>query len=157
VPDAPTGRAANDNGVPRPESLDALVAWFESLAPQSVSEVNRFYAADAYFKDPFNEVQGADRIRRIYAHMFEQVRSPRFRVTERWLDAHGAMLLWDFLFERGGREEIVRGASHLRFAPDGRIAHHRDYWDAAEELYAKLPLIGALMRFLQGRLRAPQP
>ena len=26
---------------------------------------------------------------------------------------------------------------------------HRDYWDAAEELYEKLPLLGALMRWLK--------
>jgi hypothetical protein len=31
---------------------------------------------------------------------------------------------------------------------------HRDYWDAAGELYAQLPLLGALMRWLQRRLRA---
>jgi len=28
---------------------------------------------------------------------------------------------------------------------------HRDYWDAAEELYEKLPVIGALMRWLKKR------
>jgi hypothetical protein len=26
---------------------------------------------------------------------------------------------------------------------------HRDYWDAAEELYEKLPVLGGLMRFLK--------
>ncbi|MCA0424309.1 MAG: nuclear transport factor 2 family protein, partial [Proteobacteria bacterium] len=39
----------------------------------------------------------------------------------------------------------------LRLAADGRIAEHRDYWDAAEELYEKLPAIGALMRWLKRR------
>ena len=34
---------------------------------------------------------------------------------------------------------------------DGRIVMHRDYWDVAEELYEKLPLIGALMRWLKRR------
>ena len=48
-------------------------------------------------------------------------------------------------------EQCIHGGSHLRFAPDGRIAEHRDYWDAAEELYAKLPVIGALMRWLRAR------
>jgi hypothetical protein len=33
----------------------------------------------------------------------------------------------------------------------GRITLHRDYWDAAEELYEKLPLIGGLMRWLKRR------
>ena len=35
--------------------------------------------------------------------------------------------------------------------PDGRIALHRDYWDAAEELYEKLPVLGVLMRWLKSR------
>jgi hypothetical protein len=48
-------------------------------------------------------------------------------------------------------EQCVRGSTHLRFAPDGRITMHRDYWDVAEELYEKLPLIGTLMRWLKRR------
>jgi hypothetical protein len=32
-----------------------------------------------------------------------------------------------------------------------RISLHRDYWDAAEELYEKLPWVGALMRWLKKR------
>lgn len=38
---------------------------------------------------------------------------------------------------------------------DGRIVLHRDYWDAAEELYAKLPVLGGLMRYLKRKLAAP--
>jgi hypothetical protein len=32
-----------------------------------------------------------------------------------------------------------------------RVAVHRDYWDAAEELYEKLPVVGSLMRWLKKR------
>ena len=46
----------------------------------------------------------------------------------------------------------IHGASHLKFDTTGRIAYHRDYWDAADELYAKLPLIGPVMRYLKRRL-----
>jgi steroid delta-isomerase len=49
---------------------------------------------------------------------------------------------------------VIRGASHLRFDADGKVAWHRDYWDAAEELYARLPGIGWLMRALRRRLAA---
>ena len=34
-------------------------------------------------------------------------------------------------------KRCIHGATHLQLAPDGRILLHRDYWDAAEELYAK--------------------
>jgi len=48
----------------------------------------------------------------------------------------------------------VRGASHLRFDAAGKVVLHRDYWDAAEELYAKLPVLGGLMRYLKRMGRA---
>ncbi len=86
--------------------------------------------------------------------MFVQVRNPRFRITERWEHERGAALVWDFTFESGGRARTVRGASHLQFAPDGRIAYHRDYWDPAEELYEKVPVLGGLMRAIKRRLKA---
>ncbi len=138
--------------------LDALVDWFETLTPGSVARTGEFYAADALFKDPFNEVRGVQPIRGIYAHMFRQVVEPRFRVTGRVQDAGGAVLFWEFSFRgRSGAETtVVRGASHLRFAADGRISAHRDYWDTGEELYAKVPLLGALVRWLRRRLSTPQ-
>lgn len=139
------------------QTLDDLIRWFESLTPQSAQEVARYYTADACFKDPFNDVRGTDAIRRVFVHMFEQVDEPKFRVTGRWLSGEGAVLLWDFTFrmKRGSPAlQTLRGATHLRFAADGRVDWHRDYWDAAEELYEKLPLIGTLMRFLRRRMRS---
>ena len=135
-------------------TLDEIVRWFERLTRESVADVGRYYAEDAFFKDPFNEVTGVEAVRRVFAHMFDQVEGPRFRVRERWQDTHGAMLTWTFEFRLRGESWTIRGATHLRFAADGRITHHRDYWDAAEELYAKLPVLGAVMRALQRRGRA---
>jgi hypothetical protein len=83
--------------------------------------------------------------------MFEQAADPRFLVTEKLADDNSAMLVWELRYGKGRR---IRGVSHLRFADDGRVAYHRDYWDAAEELYMKLPLLGALMRWLRKQLTA---
>jgi hypothetical protein len=49
---------------------------------------------------------------------------------------------------------VIRGASHLVLREEAgqwRVAVHRDYWDAAEELYEKLPVLGSLMRWLKRR------
>ncbi len=84
--------------------------------------------------------------------MFGLVSEPRFHVTDQWQSDNGAVLLWDFTF-RMKREptslQIIHGATHLCFATDGRVNSHRDYWDAAEEFYEKLPLIGVLMRIFR--------
>lgn len=138
-------------------SLDDIVAFYETLDTARLAELGRFYAEDARFKDPFNEVRGVAAIRRVFEHMFETLDQPRFRVTERIVDSSGAVLLWEFRFGSKERKRCIRGASHLRFDARGRIEWHRDYWDAAEELYARLPAIGWLMRRLQRAIRAPQP
>ena len=103
-------------------------------------------------------MRGTDAIKHIFRHMFTQVAEPRFVVGSRFSGDDGVMLLWDFHFSTRAplprQAMTVRGATHLRFNAEGKIVVHRDYWDAAEELYAKLPLIGPLMRGLQRRGRA---
>jgi hypothetical protein len=41
----------------------------------------------------------------------------------------------------------------MTFNEELLITEHRDYWDAAEELYEKIPVLGALMRWLKKRAR----
>ncbi len=133
--------------------LDRLITFYHTLTPKNVEGMSEFYSADAYFKDPFNEVHGVAAIQNIFAHMFKQVDAPRFDVTERVADANSAMLVWDFFYclrhKKQGKTQHIRGVSHLKFDIDGKINYHRDYWDAAEELYMKQPVIGPLLRFLQ--------
>lgn len=136
--------------------VDAIVRYFETITPQTLGRMAEVYAQDAYFKDPFNEVRRLDDIRAIFERMFEALAEPRFVVVNRLVDGDQVMLEWDFTFRirrwRPERLQLVHGVSHLRLAPDGRIAYHRDYWDTAEELYAKLPLIGGVMRFLRSKM-----
>jgi len=134
--------------------LSALAAWYEELTPKSLARIGEHYAANAWFKDPFNEASGLEAIRHVFAHMFATLRAPRFRVTDRIADDGGAVLVWEFRFGAGPREYLVRGASHLRFDARGKVLYHRDYWDTGEELYAKVPLLGGLMRWLRRRLAA---
>jgi ketosteroid isomerase-like protein len=136
----------------RDPRVQRIVERFEALQPADVERLADLYTADARFKDPFNEVQGVADIQRIFRHMFMALDGPRFVVRDVLVDGDQCFLGWDFLFRmrRFRRDEqCIRGGTHLRLAADGRIAEHRDYWDAAEELYEKLPGIGALMRWLK--------
>ncbi len=134
--------------------VQRVIDLFEHLRPEHVAQLGRWYTDEARFKDPFNEVQGVPPIQRIFRHMYETLDEPRFVIRDAIAEGDQVFLSWDFLFRMrrfDRREQCVRGGSQLRFAPDGRIADHRDYWDVAEELYEKLPVLGALMRWLKRR------
>ena len=143
------------------EALARVVAFYESISASDVAGLGELYAADAFFKDPFNEVRGVPAIARIFEHMFVQVDAPRFTVHETIAQGDAAFLAWDFEFSfrrplpTGPRR--IRGCTHLRFDAAGRVSMHRDYWDAAEELYEQLPAIGVLMRWLRRRAAVAQP
>jgi len=133
--------------------VDRVARFFETLTPESLSDLASVYTEDARFKDPFNEVQGLPAIRGVFEHMYRQLDAPRFVVRDRLGDERQAFLTWDFVFRFRGeaRERVIRGSTHLRLAPDGRACEHRDYWDAAEELYEQLPVLGGFMRWLRRR------
>ncbi|MBB5203016.1 ketosteroid isomerase-like protein [Inhella inkyongensis] len=139
---------------PEDPRLRAVVAFYEGLRPEHLLRLGELYTEQAYFRDPFNEVRGLAAVQRIFAHMFEQLEAPRFEVLEAFAAQDQAFLTWDFHFLRGGQAQRIHGSSHLRFDASGRVAYHRDYWDAAEELWEKLPLLGGLLRALKRRLRA---
>jgi len=135
-----------------------VVAFFETIGPDDVARIRDLYSADAFFKDPFNEVQGVNAITPIFSHMFDALIQPRFVITQKVQQGEHCFVTWDFLFAMRKFEpnttQTIRGASHLVFRLEEgvwRVAIHRDYWDAAEELYEKLPVVGALMRWLKKR------
>ncbi len=134
--------------------LDDLLTWYAALTPQSLARIGEFYAADAVFKDPFNTVRGLPAITGIYTHMFRTTEAPRFIIRERIVQADQAFVTWDFSFTLKGRQYNVVGGTHFHFDAQGLVIDHRDYWDAAEELWQKLPLIGGMVRWLRGKFRS---
>ena len=132
-----------------------MLKSFRPLTPTGVETLATLYAPDARFKDPFNDVQGLAEIQRIFRHMYANLENPRFLISERIVQDTQCFLTWEFHFAfrrfKQGQAQCILGGSHLVLNPEGRITLHRDYWDAAEELYEKLPLIGSLMRWMKAR------
>ena len=135
--------------------LQAFVQFFEALSPSSLDQIDRIYAPQARFKDPFNDVQGPAAVRHIFEHMYATVHNPRFVVVHAVQQGADAFVTWDFefRFQRFSPQvtQTIHGATHLQFDDQGCVTLHRDYWDAAEELYEKLPAVGSLMRWLKRR------
>ncbi len=136
-------------------AVDRIVDVFQTLTPAGVDALGAIYAPDAHFKDPFNDVHGLAEIQRIFRHMYVNLENPRFVITERVVQGTQCFLTWEFHFGflrfQQGQAQCILGSTHLVLNAAGCIILHRDYWDAAEELYEKLPLLGSVMRWLKRR------
>lgn len=135
-------------------ALQRIITFYQQLTPETLQQIDEIYAADARFKDPFNDVVGPTAIRAIFEHMYRHLQQPQFRVVEQLLDGEQAMLGWELQFHTAGYDFTINGVTHLRFNPTGKVVLHRDYWDSSEELFAKWPFIGGLFRWLARRLSA---
>ena len=133
-------------------ALDRIVALFASLSRDDIARLGDFYAADARFRDPFNDVRDVPAIQRVFTHMFDALEAPRFVVRSVLHQDGRAFIGWDSVFalRRGRAEQTIEGGSLLRLDAEGRIVEHTDYWDASE-LTARMPVLGAAVRWFKRR------
>jgi steroid delta-isomerase len=132
--------------------LKSIQFEYEHIQIDRVKQLVEHYDINATFKDPFQEVHGRDAIIHIFEKMFTQLNNPSFKVISAMPQGLEASLLWEFKFgfKRWDQSpQSLKGVSWLKFNEAGLITSHIDYWDPAEGIYEKLPLIGSLMRFLK--------
>ena len=134
------------------QALENLKFEYEHLSQKSIPTLINCYALQACFKDPFQEVVGHIAITEIFEHMFNQLDHPTFIIRQTLIKDLDVALLWDFRFslKRWNKNPpCFEGVSWLRFNQDFLVEKHQDFWDPAEGIYEKLPLIGPIMRGLK--------
>jgi hypothetical protein len=137
-------------------ALAAYARFFETLTPERLPGLAALVTPDVRFKDPFNDVCGVDDMVRALETMYRHG-TPRFEVLDRATGAMGGYLLWRFTNDpgKGGTPLVILGMSAVDIAPDGRIREHIDHWDSGTQFYAKLPVLGWLIRLVNRRLALP--
>ncbi|MBK1780022.1 nuclear transport factor 2 family protein [Advenella sp. WQ 585] len=137
-------------------AVKRLTGLYATLNPGNLDQLGAIYDAEASFKDPFNEIQGPVQIRKIFEHMFNALNKPKFTISKCIAQDNHCFLIWDFTFyfksPKPTMQQTIHGASHVIFNEKGMVSYHRDYWDVAEELYEKFPLLGSLLRWIKRRL-----
>ncbi|MGB3919314.1 MAG: nuclear transport factor 2 family protein, partial [Thiothrix litoralis] len=72
---------------------------FTSLTPDGLERLAEIFAADARFKDPFNDVHGLAAITRIFEHMFATTRDSRFVISDHAVTGDTLFIRWDYHFQ----------------------------------------------------------
>lgn len=134
---------------------EILSRFFETMNEEVPPEAfGIIYDEAVVFKDPFNEVKGIRAVHTVFQHMYEMLDSPRFVIKEYLGDADTAYVRWDFIFHFKGdtKENRFEGVSRVQMNAAGKIISHIDFWDAAEHVYEKIPLLGSILRFVKRKI-----
>lgn len=137
------------------DSSNLYIQLFEELSVEGLEGIDKFVSSNIQFKDPFNEFSGLNDFRHLLFKTLNDFKDPIFTVTHRAWSNNILFLRWSFRGEiRWLNHWEVEGMSEIRFDDHGLVCQHIDYWDASEQFYAKLPLIGTIIRLIQRRLKA---
>lgn len=136
------------------KSITSYVNLFENLSDEMIENIEKFISPEIYFKDPFNEVTGVEKFRKILHKTLHDVESPLFIVSEITNNQNIYFLKWRFDGKiRGYGDWYVTGVSEIHLNEKGLVNRHIDYWDSSEYFYMKIPIIGSLLRLIRRRLQ----
>lgn len=130
--------------------MQTLVEWLSNLNQESLKQIDNYYHSDCEFQDPFNHVRGLSKIRHLFNEMFE-LDEARFELVDHIQQDNKLFITWDLSFSFRGKHQSIHGSSYILMADDGLIVSHRDYWDAAEQVYEKIPILGWILRKIKKR------
>jgi len=131
--------------------------FFESITQDTpIKTYGEVFDEKVYFEDPFQKVIGLEEVYAIFQHMFETLHDPRFIVDEIVCGNGVTYLRWTFSYHRSSKHEVEKftGVSRVQFLETGKVLSHIDYWDAAENIYEKVPILGSLLRLIKQRIKA---
>ncbi|MDD2790514.1 MAG: nuclear transport factor 2 family protein [Sulfurimonas sp.] len=121
----------------------------------SKEEYETFFDAYSYFEDPFQRVYGIDNIYAIFVDMYKKLHEPVFIIDEVVCSDNVAYIRWEFRYSlspKHARDSFI-GLSRVTFE-DAKVVSHIDYWDAAQHVYEKIPLLGSVLRFIKRKVHA---
>lgn len=137
------------------ERFSEIANWFQTLTPVTLESVGEMYASDAIFIDPFNHLKGIKSVRAVYQHMFDTLSNPRFVITKSVCMHDSGFMTWDFKFSLRTQEMSIAGCTQFELNKAGLITLHQDYWDPAQQIYEKIPVLGSVLRMLRRKLSLP--
>lgn len=132
-----------------PDALSPMAGFLNGLSLAKLDHLGDIYSPAVEFHDPIHQTRGLAALRRVYESLLQPRENLAVTVTDAHGDEHTGFLLWTMRYQVRGRPHVITGTSHLKFAPDGRVAVQHDYWDASFAVYGAHPLLGWLMRGLK--------
>ena len=140
-------------------ALTQFIAYFSHKAARTGkrSELHAadLYADDLYFSDTLLTSEDKAQVVRHLESMLDATRHLEVRVLDTQQTGADTYLVWQMTATFMPVSQPVTGYSvgitHLRFNDAGEIVLHQDFWDASAGFYEHIPVLGTIIRTINGR------
>ena len=134
--------------------LEKFIGMYDVLRADNLSVLADVYHPDIVFIDPLHVVEGLDELTEYFQHLYVNVQSIEFDITDRYIKDNNGFVYWQMRYchpkLNSGNEIVLDGHSKLTFL-GGKVAHHRDYFDVGSLLYRQIPILGYLVKLVDKR------
>jgi hypothetical protein len=133
--------------------LQRYVDVLESLNKENLSSLDSVLAEQIDFRDPFNHTYIRSDFLALLDDMYTKLGPVNFDIHQANSEGPNGMIYWTFSASNSPFGEIsFNGMSRLLTNEQGIVILHHDFWDGSE-LMERVPLAGAVVRFLRSKLR----
>ncbi|GEA49927.1 MULTISPECIES: nuclear transport factor 2 family protein [Vibrio] len=136
-------------------NIDTVADVYQSLSKDTLHSLTRIYHQDVIFEDSAHKLNGWAELSSYFDNLYQNVIDCRFDILSKHQAGDAGFIIWTMRLRhpklKGGSEVAVQGISHLEFR-DGKVIHHRDYFDMGEMLYENLPVLGSVIKTIKKRL-----
>lgn len=145
-------------------ALKQFVAYFshdtnhtgeDTAAQRTALHAADLYADDLYFSDTLLTSEDKAQVVRHLEGMRDATQHLEVQVLDTQQTGADAYLVWQmtatFVPVRKSVTGYSVGVTHLRFDDAGQIVLHQDFWDASAGFYEHIPMLGPIIRTINGR------
>jgi len=136
--------------------LSPFIDVYNGLTIGNLDTLEQIYSEELSFQDQLHSIHGLKELTDYFAKLYRTVSSVKFELTNTLALDNVALIERNLSLSHpklsNGKVILVEGARSLMFDQDGKVYHHRDYFDLGAMVYEHILVLGSLIRYLKRRL-----
>ena len=138
---------------------DALARYLATMQDENatIDDMMAFFTEQSRFRDPFNDVRGLAKIRRVFEKTNADLEDIRIAVTDQATGREAHYIRWVFkamprgFLKRQG-EFVIEGITEIHIDDQGKVLAHLDYWDPTPDVWQRIPIMGSILKTIRGQI-----
>ncbi len=141
------------------QAIDRFTSFLQGIGSEEYIRENarKAYTEDAFLNDTLVTHRGNVEIETYFIQTARAMTHFEVSIDDVARSGPDHYIRWTMIFAAPalskGEKIHSTGISQVRFAEDGRVAFHQDFWDSGENFFGRAPVAGGIIGIIRKRLQ----